>query len=451
MESSVNTLDADLLVFGAGMAGMTAAGYAASRGARVVVIEKNAEIGGTALLSNGLLWTAPSLELFLKHCPNGDARLGELLVSRFLTTVDWVRSTGIELSGLLDVVYGKGYRIDILRYLRRCQAMVESSNGWVLRSKMSQGLLVENGGVVGAVVRDETGPIKILTPATLLATGGFQANAYLLHRVFGDNASQLLLRSNYCSAGDGLQLAVAAGASLAGDMTTFYGHLIAWPLPEFLPKDFVRFALRYSDEGVLVNLNCERFTDESLGDHQNAQAVAKQPHGRALLLLDDQLRRTKAVAPRVQGQEAIDTVEEARMAGAHVARCNTLAALADAVTVWGYDARHLSVTIDGYNNMTKGLRDASPVPRQWNQRVFGTGPYHAIEVRAGITFTEGGLRIDEQARVSDESGKAIPGLYAAGADTGGIFNGGYAGGLALACVFGLTAVETMMGPMLFDK
>jgi succinate dehydrogenase/fumarate reductase flavoprotein subunit len=67
---------------------------------------------------------------------------------------------------------------------------------------------------------------------------------------------------------------------------------------------------------------------------------------------------------------------------------------------------------------------------------------YAVHVVAGITHTIGGVRIDQQARVLDEHGRPIEGLYAAGADAGGISTGGYASGLASALVFGRIAAET---------
>jgi succinate dehydrogenase/fumarate reductase flavoprotein subunit len=66
-------------------------------------------------------------------------------------------------------------------------------------------------------------------------------------------------------------------------------------------------------------------------------------------------------------------------------------------------------------------------------------------VRPAITFTQGGLRIDTSARVLDESGKPIDGLFAAGADAGGMYNGGYAGGLSMSAVLGLRAAEAIAG------
>jgi predicted oxidoreductase len=71
-------------------------------------------------------------------------------------------------------------------------------------------------------------------------------------------------------------------------------------------------------------------------------------------------------------------------------------------------------------------------------------PFLAIRVYAGVTHTIGGLRIDDRARVLDGAGAPIPDLYAAGADAGGIFTGGYGSGLAAALVYGRIAAETAL-------
>ena len=72
-------------------------------------------------------------------------------------------------------------------------------------------------------------------------------------------------------------------------------------------------------------------------------------------------------------------------------------------------------------------------------------PFLAVRVYAGVTHTIGGLRIDDRARVLDGGGAPMPDLYAAGADAGGIFTGGYGSGLAAALVYGRIAAETALG------
>jgi len=71
-------------------------------------------------------------------------------------------------------------------------------------------------------------------------------------------------------------------------------------------------------------------------------------------------------------------------------------------------------------------------------------PYYVIEAIPAITFPFYGIRIDSSARVLDEAGEPIPGLLAAGSDTGGLYVRAYAGGIASALVFGLSAARTAM-------
>ena len=71
-------------------------------------------------------------------------------------------------------------------------------------------------------------------------------------------------------------------------------------------------------------------------------------------------------------------------------------------------------------------------------------PFVAVRVYAAVTHTIGGLRIDDRARVLAKTARRCPACYAAGADAGGIFTGGYGSGLAAALVFGRIAAETAL-------
>lgn len=446
--TGTDALDFDFIVLGGGMAGCSAAGYAASRGASVCLVEKAADIGGSAILSGGWVWTAPTYEIMRERAPEGDAHLQKVFLERWPKAAEWIRSTGVSMSEerVPPVPYGRGFILDILAYVRRCAALVESAHGYVLRSTTTESLIVEDGKVRGVVVRTAGETATLRAPAVILATGGFQGNSSLLYEQFGENSRQMLLRSNAHSTGDGLRLGLQAGADVAGDMSTFYGHVVAWPLMEFEPRDFQRFSLSpYSLQGLLVNLSCERFTDESFGHQGNAIAVAKQAHARAAALVDD--------ARRTQVTKALgtDKLDDARRAGARVATVSDVDGIARTLESWGFDPTNLRGTIDAYNAMIGGGPRSGMPPRKWNRNPFGPGPYHVFEVRPGITTTQGGLRIDDRSRVLDRDGRPIPGLFAAGGDTGGFYNGGYAGNLCVCSVFGITAVETVLGAKLFSQ
>ena len=432
-------IDADLLVLGGGMGGITAAGYAASRGARVIVLEKGPEIGGSAVLSGTSLWTVATLESLHERAPDGDPELGRHLVETYREALAWVRSTGVQVAApRLVLGYGRGFRFDIIDYLRRCEAIVNAAGGWILRGTTAESLLVSDGRVVGAKVSGPEGPAVVQARSTLIATGGWQGNRELLRKHFGANGDLILHRANPHSTGEGIALARSVGAAMAGDMRTFYGHLMMWPIENFAREHYTRLGVWYSQESVLLNTKGERFTDESLGDHHSAQAAALQPEAKALMILDEFV----AVNMQMSGNTIPASLAEARRSGVHIADTDTIEEIADAVTPWGFDGERVVRSIREYNDHLFGRISDPRIPRRWSRHPLLDPPFHALELRSAITFTQGGLRVDTSARVLDERGSPIPGLFAAGADIGGIYNGGYAGGLALACVYGMTAART---------
>jgi succinate dehydrogenase/fumarate reductase flavoprotein subunit len=214
---------------------------------------------------------------------------------------------------------------------------------------------------------------------TVLATGGFPGR---LARERG-----LLLRANRWSEGDGLDLARARGAATAGDLGEFYGRAMPAPLDGIAEKDFVRFAQLYGRFATVTSEDGEQVFDgpADWSETDLVQAIARWPGARAWYIVEGSAQRQ-----RVRGQTVAQMIEAARTAGATVRR-------------------------DG-------------------DRV-------AVLVQASVTQTLGGLAIDERARVLAEDGSPLEGLYAAGADVGGISNGGWSSGLAAALVFGRIAAE----------
>jgi succinate dehydrogenase/fumarate reductase flavoprotein subunit len=224
-----------------------------------------------------------------------------------------------------------------------------------------------------------------LTEATILATGGFQGSPELVAEHIRP-AESLRLRANPWSAGDGLRSGLARGGSTSAGMAEFYGRNM--PDAEFRETDFVPLAQLYGRFARVFNDRGEEFFGGPVSWSENdlVQATARQPNARAWYVLDD-----AGLAERVRGRPVSDMVGSA------------------------------PTRVD-----PSELPFAAP-PRA---RV-------AVRVRPGITHTIGGLRIDEHARVVGADG-----LFAAGADVGGISTGGYASGLAAALVFGRIAAES---------
>jgi succinate dehydrogenase/fumarate reductase flavoprotein subunit len=217
---------------------------------------------------------------------------------------------------------------------------------------------------------------------TILATGGFQGNPELVRQHLRPGGD-LRLRANPWSAGDGMRLALAHGAELSGGLDEFYGRNM--PDADFTEEQFVPLAQLYGRVARVFNERGEEFFEGEVSWSENdlVQATARQPGARAWYLLDDEALEDPSVAERISLAPTRVEPEE--------------------------------------------LPFAAP-----------NGTRVAVRVKPGITHTIGGLRTDEHARVAE-------GLYAAGADAGGISTGGYASGLAAALVFGRIAAESALG------
>jgi fumarate reductase flavoprotein subunit len=217
----------------------------------------------------------------------------------------------------------------------------------------------------------------------ILATGGFQGDGALVDEHIHPGGL-LRLRANPWSVGDGLRLGLARGGSLSVGMEEFYGRNM--PDADFSEQEYVPLAQLYGRFARVYNERGEEFFEGEVSWSENdlVQATARQPGARAWYVLDDRALEDPAVAER--------------------------AALAP-------------TRID---------------PAQLRFAV-APGARVAVRVKPGITHTIGGLCIDERARVVGAEG-----LFAAGADVGGISTGGYASGLAAALVLGRVAAETAL-------
>ena len=214
--------------------------------------------------------------------------------------------------------------------------------------------------------------------SVVLATGGFQGDRELVRRHVTPYADSLVLRANPWSRGDGLRLANARGAEMTNGLDEFYGrNMPASPAP-IRPADFRALAQVYARHATVVNAKGERCEARTWSEIDVVQWTARQPRARARYVVSDD-----ALGRYVRDRTVAEMIAAARAAGASVER-----------------------------------HDGST----------------AVEVVAGITTTLGGLRVDTRARAAD-------GVFACGADVGGISTGGYSSGLAAALVLGRIAAE----------
>jgi succinate dehydrogenase/fumarate reductase flavoprotein subunit len=255
---------------------------------------------------------------------------------------------------------------------------------------LTTGVRFDPEGLTEALVAAAGGGVRLSSPLrdtpggapTVLATGGFAANRALVREHVTPEADHLVLRAAPGSTGDGLRLGLAAGGQLGGGLDQVYARAMPAPPARVAPADFVRLSQLYARLAEVTNEHGERYETATWSEIDTAQWMARQPRARAWLRV-----ARAALRERVRDRTVGEMVDAAEAAGAPVRR----------------EPEHVTV-----------------------------------ETVAGITTTLGGLRIDGAAR-------AARGVFACGADAGGLATGGYASGLAAALVFGRIAARAALG------
>ncbi len=436
---SVTRLATDVLVIGCGMAGLTAAARAASLGANVVAVEVASSPGGSAVLSGGIIWAPISVDDYCAMDTKADPSLVAIVVDGLEPGIEWMKSIGVEVEepmrlDSMQYYPSAGFRFDILGYLDRCKKVLLAEGGSLVTDADVKSLIVEKGRVVGATAIDRDGQTEISADATILATGGFQASPELRQEYLGLGRDALVLRSNQMSRGMGLQLAKSVGATIVTWTDKFYGNLFPTGLPRGIQQsDFMRLSQYHSIYSLLFDCDGNRIGDESASYYGNAWLVSHAKSARALLVGDARVREMGNNWPG-----GFDRVTEVKNDGGHALEANSIDELAAQAHEWGY--LRIGQGVDEFNYGLKEDPDRLVPPRIHSRTPIDSAPYFAVEVQAAITFTFGGIKIDNGTRVTDRKGDPIPGLFAAGVDAS-IYDSIYGGGLSLALTTGMRAGE----------
>jgi fumarate reductase flavoprotein subunit len=191
---------------------------------------------------------------------------------------------------------------------------------------------------------------------------------------------------------------------------------------------------------MVVRHDGRRFTDEGRGGTYVANMMARSPDPTDYVVVFD-----RAIWDGPGTKKALPPNPIFPLSGGRIIMADTLAELAAKA---GVDPQGLAATVADFNHRVRnGTTAALPVTRSVNKiKAFALEhpPFGAILACPGITYTMGGIAIDGHARVLDDADVPIPGLYAAGAATGGLDGGpysGYVGGLSKAATFGLRGAE----------
>jgi succinate dehydrogenase/fumarate reductase flavoprotein subunit len=282
----------DLVVAGAGMAGLVAAAEAADRGARVVVHEKGDRPGGSMLLSSGVIWRHRTLDAFLRECPGGDPELQRLVHERLDDDLAWLER--------------KGARV------------LERTTG----NPRTTGVRFDTHSLTEALAR-EAGELRLGEPLrelptrgrVVLATGGFQANRDVVRERITPEADALFLRATPWSSGDGLALGQAAGALITAGMDEFYGRNMPAPPAHVTETQFVSQAQLYAHHAVVEDAAGEVYAPHTWSEIDVVQWTARRPGARATYRVAE-----TRLGEQIRGRTIGEMITAAERAGAPVRR-----------------------------------------------------------------------------------------------------------------------------------
>ena len=322
-------------------------------------------------------------------------------------------------------------------------AAVEKMGGTVRYNSAVTGLLIEEDRVIGVQVGDE----ELHADAVILASGGFEANEDLRIKHMGPEWKAAKVRGTPHNTGDGLLMALDAGAAEYG----LYAGCHATPMDLHM-ADFGNLDLPAGERknyrkisyflGVMLNAEGARFVDEGA----NFRNYTYAQYGAAILEQPGQF------AWQVFDSKVFDLLyAEYRFHDAHFVEAETLHELIPLMR--GVDADAATATLAAYNAAVntqavfdptvldgKATDGLTPPKSNWAQTI-DSGPFRAFPVTGGITFTYGGLKVDDAGNVIGQDGAKIAGLFACGEIVGGVFFAGYPGGSGLTsgAVFGRRA------------
>jgi fumarate reductase flavoprotein subunit len=457
----------DILIIGAGFAGLTAANRAIELGLKPLVLEACPEklYPCNSRFSTGSLhvafqtpWTnAEQLSATIISNAKGAARndLAGAIGKNAARTIDWLKDHGAKfedhprrtdhmpmLSPLREMRAGLDWEGGgANKFLKRLGDELTKHGGELRRATRAQRLININHKVTGVEVITEERKETLFAKSIIIADGGFQANAELVRQHIGCNISDLQTRNAGTGLGDGIRMATELGAATL-ELDSFYGHVLSrdamtneklWPYPQV---DLI------CATGIVVNSDGKRFADEGLGGIFMANAIAKLDNPlSAVAIFDSRVwedaRTTDNVPPNPSLPDAGGTVIEA----------GTLGELANAANI---NKTGLLATVSSYNQYVEfgSIPSLDPTRTRTTHvaQPILDPPFYAIPLCAGITVTSGGLSVNGKGQVMDKNDCSIAGLYAAGSTVGGLEGGpnaSYVGGLIKSFCIGLIAAETI--------
>lgn len=446
---------ADVIVIGAGGAGLAAGVTANQAGASVIVIEKMPKVGGNTILAGGALNAVDegsetaiankdSVELHYTQTYEGGDKQGDPELVRTLVTnawdgVEWLQSLGMEFKeGTFTVLGGMWPRAHKpvepvgTGFFNAYQNYVDSNENIDLYLETTaKEFIVEDGKVVGVIAEGKTGNKITLyaNKGVILTTGGFGKNVEMRqeYNTLWANLDESIKSTNHAGAtGDGIIMAEAIGAELVQ-----MGNIQLLPMGDPETGSLSGNIEMGVENRIFVNDEGNRFVDEGARRDVMTNALFDQPNAHMWVILDSHDYPT--------GDEVNNFNESINqlVADGRAFKGETLEELAEQI---GVNPENLVKAVEGFNAHVAD-KSADEFGRTLYQDPINQGPYYAGARVPTVHHTMGGVKINTDAQVINTAGEIIPGLYAAGEVVGGIHGANRLGGNALTdtVVFGRIA------------
>ncbi len=444
-EKQNKKLKTDIVIIGAGGAGMTAAINAKQAGKDVILLEKMPYAGGNTTKATGGMNAAEthyqaeqgiedSVEQFVEDTMEGghninDRALVETMAENSAEGIDWLDSIGAPLPKVSFSGGATNARIHapedgsgVGAFL--VTSMLKKVNELgidVMYNTTATELISKDGVITGVKAESRDTNYTINAKAVILATGGFGNNEDMIVQYRKDLKGTVTTSAPGVT-GDGIVMAEKVGADLV-DIDQIQLHPTVEQKTSMLITESVR-----GDGAILVNQDGKRFTDELLTRDVVSAAELEQPGSYAYIIFDQRLR------------EGLKATEKYISTGITV-EGETIEDLAEKIDV---DPKTLAETLNNWNKYVADKKDPDFGRTTGMDKDLSQAPYYAIKIAPGIHHTMGGVHIDTSAEVIDTEGNTIPGLFAAGEVVGGVHGGNRIGGNAVAdiVVFGKIASDS---------
>lgn len=433
--------DADLLIIGAGNAGIPAAIEASDLGAKVILIDKNSYIGGMLIISGGHISGANAKiqmrkginDSFEEHYKDAmrigkykaDSELLSIATRDAASMVDWLEDIGVDFTEESPVLEDDHNHYSVARtYVAKDlgRSLLKPLNKEInkrvkdkrleirLKTRVKELIMDDDQSIIGAVVKNSNNETqKIIAKSVIIATGGYGANRSMKEHYNPKSLSAKVWCLPHAT-GDGIKMAKKIGAKLVN-----MDHLVIFPGTindlDGLPLEIntrLRFSPRHYTKSIWINKKGERFVNEHADPDEREISFLNQEELKFYVIFNQSILESRENTDVSKWDKKILTDQIKK--GGVVASAKNLTELSKLINV---PKESIKLTLENYNQDIKnGNNDL--FGRSKERVPIDNGPFYAISVGGSLLTTHGGISINHNMEVINESKRVIKGLYAVG-------------------------------------